>query len=707
MKDRNISGVRKMAKLQAGNEKNRNPDRAEGIKEQVKSTVPAQTEKHSDPSPRTKWKVKERIAADYEILKVLGGGMAEVYVAFDHKSEDILAVKTFSDAYLGDTRAHRRFMGEAKKWLYLGSHKNVVRARKTMTIEGKPVLFLDYISGRDLGNVMRYGVLSIPLALEFGIQLCRGMRHLHEKTGIVFMGIRPVNCIITRDRALKITDCVLARTFLRDIHGDLKKIRFGEQPAAPARSLLRALPYISPERLTGEEGFDQRSDIYAFGVFLYEMLTGTWPVDASDPFDFMHHHFIWKPMSSRELNGEISRELESVISKCLEKKKESRFSTFREIEDSLQEEYRKIRGGRYPEAEKEKELEAWELNNRGYALVEFGRFELAVDCYNRALQMNPGLTSAWSNKGSALARLGFHKEALECYDRALWFDSDNVAALISTGHSLASLGRRQEAIKFYDRALLIDPNEADAWYNKGCVLAELGGIEEARRHFERTIEINPEYKKTCYSEASLLDAVEEAERALDYYDRAIGLNPGYAVAWRNKGLSLARLGRHMEALSCYRRALEINQEDANTWFFKGRSLADLDRHDEALKFYDRAIDKSPRHADAWFYRGLSLERLGLNEEALLSYDRCLVIVPEHILSLLEKGIALFQLGRAKEALQCLDGVLAITPANAKAWFYKGLLIFKYRLKGDAVKCFQKAIEIDAGFAQKVKEVQIK
>jgi len=131
------------------------------------------------------------------------------------------------------------------------------------------------------------------------------------------------------------------------------------------------------------------------------------------------------------------------------------------------------------------------LNNLGAALSAWAKlierkepeearkkYEKAIECYGRALEINPNYAKVWYNKGNALSKLGRHKEAIECYDRVLEINP-NFAAWYNKGVALGELRRYEEAIECYDKALEINPNFAEAWYNKGNVLDELGKYEEA------------------------------------------------------------------------------------------------------------------------------------------------------------------------------------------------------------------------------------
>ncbi|NLA38882.1 MAG: tetratricopeptide repeat protein, partial [Methanomicrobiales archaeon] len=189
-----------------------------------------------------------------------------------------------------------------------------------------------------------------------------------------------------------------------------------------------------------------------------------------------------------------------------------------------------------------KSADAW--NNKGLALRKLGRYDEAIQCYDRALEIDPKNAKAWSSKSYALWNLGRNAEAIQCSDRALEIDPKNVDAWNDKGIALINLDRNAEAIQCYDRALEIDPEYTHAWNNKGLALRNLGRYDEAIR---------------CY-------------------DRALEIDPGYTNAWNNKGLALGNLDRYTEAIQCYDRVLEIDPE--NTFAKNNR--------DDALKKKDAA-----------------------------------------------------------------------------------------------------------------------
>jgi len=183
----------------------------------------------------------------------------------------------------------------------------------------------------------------------------------------------------------------------------------------------------------------------------------------------------------------------------------------------------------------EKSSSAIVWHNKGVDLAKLGKYEEAIACYDKALEIDPKDESAWYNKGVDLAKLGKYEEAIACYDKALEINPKKESAWCNKGWTLGELGKYEEAIACYDKALEIDPKKESAWYNKGIDLGELGKYEEA----------------------------------IVCYDKALEINPKKESAWYNKGIDLGELGKYEEAIACYDKALEINPKKESAWYAKG------------------------------------------------------------------------------------------------------------------------------------------
>jgi tetratricopeptide (TPR) repeat protein len=202
----------------------------------------------------------------------------------------------------------------------------------------------------------------------------------------------------------------------------------------------------------------------------------------------------------------------------------------------------------------------------------------------------------WLEEGLAFADSSNYAGAIECYDKALELDPDSAQAWSSKGDAQYYQGRYDQSLKSYDKALEIDDGLAAAWQGKGGVLAAKGDHEGAIKCYDRAMALGPPLAGFCLclkgqSEAALGKS-SEAEatfaKALDASEEELKANPDVATCWGTKGAVLAALGRHEDALECYEQALEINPKDAVITYYRGLSLLALGKDAES----DDAIKKA-------------------------------------------------------------------------------------------------------------------
>jgi len=568
-------------------------------------------------NPPSPWAKGYKIRNRYEIVDIKKGGMGIVYIARDHEWDQIIAIKTFQDRYLWDENVIQRFMAEAETWTELERHTNIVFANCVERIEGKPLLFLEYI---DSGNLDQFiGKLTIEESLDFAIQFCTGMEYAYQKLGVIHRDIKPGNVMVQKDPrfrfgyAFQITDFGLVKVFGDNFRDEFVEISTG----------MGTLPFMPPEQFPKriQEKFSfkgqvtTRSDIYSFGVTLYLLLTG------KPPFSDMTEIFTKYPERLKHLNPKIPEPLDKLIIKCLEKSPDKRYTNFTELKENLIEIYNDLTGESYAVVGKKEKLTEIDWNNKGIALGNLGKLPEAIGCYDKALEINPRHAGVWSNKGIALKDLGKPQEAIKCFDKALEINPRHANAWIAKGSALKDLGKPHEALECFYKALEISPRDANAWCYKGNALTDLGKTWEAIGCYEKTLEINPREDGAWYNKGLALYNLGKLPEAIGCYDKALEINPRYVGAWHNKGLALYNLGKPREAIGCYDKALEINPKVAEAWNNKGGALNNLGKPREAIKCYDKSLEINPRHANAWHNKGNALRDLGKPREAIKCYER--------------------------------------------------------------------------------------
>jgi len=268
-----------------------------------------------------------KIISHYKILEKLGeGGMGVVYKAQDTKLDRLVAIKFLPQHLTSDAAEKERFVHEAKAASAL-NHPNITTIHEIDEFERQMFIVMEYIEGETLKRMIEKEILSVKKILDIGIQVCEGLTIAHEK-GIVHRDIKSDNIMLTPRGQVKIMDFGLAK---------LK----GASKLTQTRSTLGTAAYMSPEQAQGEE-VDQRSDIFSFGVVLYELLTGRLPFQGEHPAAIIYSIVNEEPQPVTGFNNQVSAKLEDMVFKALAKDKEERYQHIDDVLADLRREKKSL-----------------------------------------------------------------------------------------------------------------------------------------------------------------------------------------------------------------------------------------------------------------------------------------------------------------------------------------------------------------------------
>ena len=270
----------------------------------------------------------------YKIVELLGsGGMGEVYHAQDPRLQRDVAIKVLPKAFAQDLDRLRRFEHEARAASAL-NHPNILTVHDIGTHETTPYLVTELLHGRSLRDALRDGPLAIPRALDFGVQIARGLAAAHEQR-IVHRDLKPENLFVTSDGRLKILDFGLARLAPRPEANADTNAETATYRLTRSGVMLGTVGYMAPEQVRGEE-VDSRSDIFAFGCVLYEMLAGRRPFTGASAADSMSAVLRDEPAPVVELRSCLPPGVGSVVHHCLEKDPQRRYQSARDLAFALE-----------------------------------------------------------------------------------------------------------------------------------------------------------------------------------------------------------------------------------------------------------------------------------------------------------------------------------------------------------------------------------
>jgi len=215
----------------------------------------------------------------YRILEKIGqGGMGEVYLAQDTSLDRKVALKFLPEELEQDPTTRKRFLREAKSAAAL-DHPYVCQIHEVGEVEGKSFISMEYVQGTTLKEKLTEGPLPVNEALKKAAEIAEALEEAH-KQGIVHRDLKPANIMLTLQGHVKVMDFGLAKQ-VTPVEGQEQEITTA---LTQQGSTLGTVPYMSPEQVRGQE-VDTRSDIFSFGVVLYEMLTGVNPLGKGSAMD--------------------------------------------------------------------------------------------------------------------------------------------------------------------------------------------------------------------------------------------------------------------------------------------------------------------------------------------------------------------------------------------------------------------------------------
>jgi two-component system LytT family response regulator len=263
------------------------------------------------------------VIAHYRVVSRLGqGGMGAVYLADDTRLGRRVALKVLPPDVGADPDRMHRFVQEAKLASSL-THPNVAYIHEIGQDGDLWFLAMEYVEGVPLTNLIREGPMRIADILPIGIQVADALDDAHQK-GIVHRDIKPANLMLTPRGHVKVLDFGLAK------REESKRTSEDTQLLTSAGMVMGTVEYMSPEQVLGRD-VDHRSDIFSLGVVLYEMAAGRLPFNGANATETMARILQAQPDAIARFNYEVPEEFERAVRKCLEKDRERRYQSAREL----------------------------------------------------------------------------------------------------------------------------------------------------------------------------------------------------------------------------------------------------------------------------------------------------------------------------------------------------------------------------------------
>jgi serine/threonine protein kinase len=266
----------------------------------------------------------------YKILSAIGaGGMGEVYLAEDSKLDRRVALKILPSEFAEDTERMRRFVREAKSASAL-NHPNIITIYEIGESEGTHFIAAEFIDGRTLTEYAKRSPLRYISALEIAVQVASALDEAHS-AGIIHRDIKPDNIMVRENGLAKILDFGIAKLSAQPAANGSSEDATAIKPATSPGMIIGTANYMSPEQAKGKE-VDARTDIFSFGVVLYEMISGDLPFEGENALEMIGAILHKEP---KPLKAEVPDAISGIIGKCLKKDRDERYQTIKDVCNDL------------------------------------------------------------------------------------------------------------------------------------------------------------------------------------------------------------------------------------------------------------------------------------------------------------------------------------------------------------------------------------
>ncbi len=649
----------------------------------------------------------------YRILERLGaGGMGEVYKAEDTRLQRPVALKVMLEDDGRNEQSRARFIREARAASAI-SHPNIATVYEIDEVErnGRRYSFIvmEYVQGRTLKAMI--GALSLQEAIEIIEQMADGLATAHEH-GIVHRDIKPSNVIVTDQQFVKILDFGVAK-FTPLLTGDevTSSLFATEVMKTTPGTLLGTYAYMSPEQARGLD-VDHRSDIFSLGVVAYELIAGRQPFTGSSALAVVDSLLHAQPQSLSSSSSQVSPELDRLVRRMLEKHRDLRYQTLRDVAADLDHIKR--------EATKMLSPVSYETNrNYGTQVLPAGLRDMGTSTMRRIV-------------GKSVAVLSFNNVTQQTEDDWLGVGiAETVTADLKNVEGIAVIGRERiyEALRHWHEDLRADFDEKLATrigQEIGARWIIGGGYQrqgEMLRITARLVEVETgEVVNTVKIDGQMNEVfalqdriVQELSRDLDLSLRsgeleAIGMRETESIeAFEalSRATSLAYTGTRQgleDAIALLEKAISLDPQYARAYglmgfalSIKAQFLTQHDLYDKAIEYLNKAIELRPMMPDSYSALGLAFIEMGRVDDAIGALKRARAFAPDDAFVHSAMGRAYFiGKGMFREAAAEFELALRgntentwIVPSLAQCYIYLGEYERAEQLTREAIKAQQR------------------
>jgi tetratricopeptide (TPR) repeat protein len=524
----------------------------------------------------------ELIHNRYRILQVLESRTGRVYLGADTVSGQSCVLKTLERKYLDTPQQQEKFRAEMLQWIGLGDHPNIVLAYGMEEHMSLPYVVMEYAEGGSLADRLAQGALGWEAAAGFGWQIANGLEYAGNVSGLLHCDLRPANVLLTGKGIAKVTDFGISQ-----VRGSIDDSNSG----TPL--------YVPPERWTNPADADVRSDIYAFGVTLFELATGKPPFKGATTESLREAHLTQPPLDPRQFQPKMPALMAQLILRCMEKRPKDR-------------------------------------------PIDFSKIRRALEPYAGPRRQMPSIAHSrvggLVNQSSTYHRLGSVAGAESTARNAVQLDAKSVKARIALANALAARRAYTQAFGHLEEAYRLEPAAAAPIVNSALYASQSGDNGRAVRWLDIALRTLP--SRQLESLAGLMIDLGRTKQAIEVCETIVKEDPAAIAAWNSLSIAWRRSGELETALSCADRTVQINPRYAKGWSNRATILVQMGQFPEAIAAADRAIQLAPATAGAYAAKAAALGQTGRRAEGRACIQTGLAILPGN--ALLERALQQFK-----------------------------------------------------------------
>jgi len=684
--------------------------------------------------------------AHYEVLEALGkGGMGLVYRARDQRLGRMVAIKALSAEHSLDPTRRARFTLEAKAASAL-NHPNIVTVYEIETVDGVDYIAMELVQGETLGRRIGPAGLSLTDALSYATQIVSGLAAAHA-AGIVHRDIKPANIMVTDTGLVKILDFGLAQMRPQQVDAAESTLTMAEAHTRPG-AVIGTLAYMSPEQIQGQK-VDQRSDIFSFGVVLYQMLAVQHPFTKSNSdVGLMYEIVHGAAPSLAEKRPDVPAGLGRILSLALEKDPDQRYQTSEKLLEDLKQFTRQWETGvpaapSPPPARRAGAKLRWTVAALGVlALLGVLAWKAAPAWFHnvpaeKKIAVLPFLNVGGASENQALCdgimeALTSELTQLEQFHGSLWVVpstevrreqlTNAAGARRALGANLVISGSMQrDSNHVHLTANLVDAGTLRQLSSRTIEkpLAEFADMQETVvREIAKMLEIELGNKdrqvltagatKTAGAYDLYLQAqgylqrrgAGDLDRAIGLFERAVAQDSSYVLAYAGLGEAYWKKYRatgdsqlvELAEKNC-NRALALNDHLAPVYVALGIVQEGTGHREDAARTFQRALELDPINASAQSELGNSYVAMGKLEEAERIYQKAAELRPNDFTSMSDLGLFYYGRGRYQDAVRMFQRVTALVPDNNSGYTNLGAVYWMDGQYANAAISYERSLAL--------------